>query len=49
MLEPSSVVRESITRESVWRQNGQCISTPFVWSGGVVLRTVLWTNRWTLV
>ena len=29
MLEPSSVARESMTRESVWRQNGQCMWTPF--------------------
>ncbi|GAB3884065.1 hypothetical protein GCM10028802_32490 [Terrabacter terrigena] len=26
MQAPSSVVRESMTRESVWRQNGQCTS-----------------------
>src|SRR5690349_22920517 len=26
MLRPSSLVRESITRESAWRQNGQCIA-----------------------
>ena len=28
MLEPSSVVRLSMTRESVWRQNGQCTVGP---------------------
>src|SRR6478735_424938 len=26
MLRPSSLVRESMTRESAWRQNGQCMA-----------------------
>src|SRR6187455_2281094 len=26
MLSPSSLVRESMTRESGWRQNGQCMA-----------------------
>jgi hypothetical protein len=28
MLNPSSLVRESMTRESAWRQNGQCMVSP---------------------
>ncbi len=31
MAVPSSVVRESMTRESVCRQNGQCMSGSFLW------------------
>jgi hypothetical protein len=46
MLEPSSVARESMTRESVWRQNGQCISDPLAWR----LRLGMCVDeRWTLV
>jgi hypothetical protein len=29
MVDPSSEVRESTTRESGWRQNGQCTVIPF--------------------
>ena len=29
MVEPSSEVRESTTRESGFRQNGQCTGIPF--------------------
>src|SRR5680860_1535486 len=48
---PSSAVRESTTRESEWRQNGQCIwplllprCPPAVDSSVIVVHN-LWTNR----
>src|SRR6478609_2362897 len=38
MLRPSSLVRESMTRESAWRQNGQCMAeTAYAGKPGSVL------------